>query len=88
MSRSRGRRTARPRLSPSPASAAVARSGGEASAGTRSPAVSSAATTPRPAHTTNTLPTPASAISTPASSPDAAIPVASTHATTTLAAVS
>ena len=41
-----------------------------------------------PAHTANILPTPASEISTPARNPDAALTVASSQPTTTLAAVS
>jgi len=88
ISRSRGWRAVSRMLAPRPASTAGARPGEDASGGTRSPATSSAAARPRPAHTANTLATPATEISTPASSPAAAIPAASTQLTTTLAAVS
>jgi len=71
-----------------PASTRGAPSCSGVSGATLSPTTSNAATTARPAHTANTLPTPAMEISTPASSPAAAIPVASSQPTTTLAAVS
>src|SRR5262249_33899812 len=69
ISRSRGRRTASRRPSPTPASTGGARSGSDVSGAAWSLATSNAATTARPAHTANTLPTPATEISTPDNPP-------------------